>query len=204
MRLIPERHSSLLKTVRLCTGVLAGMTLFTLPAAFGQNRYPDSDRLDRTDRIARLEPGTLIPVRINQAIDVEKGDNRVYTGTVDADVRGDRGRIVAPRGSTVEMMVRFEPDNDLNLDLESIVVNGQRYAVRSDEKHIESRRDDSLVGSIVGAINGGEVRGRAVRVPRDTVITFRLARPLEVGIEDRGVTRDGYHYHDWYDRRDRQ
>ena len=36
--------------------------------------------------------------------------------------------------------------------------------------------------------------------------TQRLDRPLDVGVEDRGVDRDGNHYHDWYrnDRRDRQ
>jgi hypothetical protein len=27
-----------------------------------------------------------------------------------------------------------------------------------------------------------------------------LERPLEMGVADRGVTRNGSHYHDWYDR----
>jgi hypothetical protein len=34
------------------------------------------------------------------------------------------------------------------------------------------------------------------------VMGFRLDRPLDMGIADRGVNRDGLHYHDWY-RRDR-
>jgi hypothetical protein len=89
----------------------------------------------------------------------------------------------------------------LILDLESAVVNGQRYAVRTDPNRIESRRDDSLLGAIVGAISGAQVRGRAVRVPRDTVITFRLDRPMEMGVADRGVDRDGHHYHDYYGNR---
>ena len=97
-------------------------------------------------------------------------------------------------------MVRVARDNDLILDLESVVVNGQRYAIRTDANRIESQRDNSLVGAIVGAINGGEARGRAVRIPRGSVVSFRLERPLEMGIADRGVTRDGYHYHDWYDQ----
>jgi hypothetical protein len=33
------------------------------------------------------------------------------------------------------------------------------------------------------------------------VVTFRLARPLEMGAPDRGHDRDGQHYHD-EDRRD--
>ena len=176
------------------------MTICAGATAFAQQHYPDRDRNSR-DRVARLEPGTTIPVRVTEPIDVTKGDNRVYTGVVDQDVRGENGRLVIPRGSTVEMMVRYAPDNDLNLDLESVYIEGQRYAVRSDKKHIESQPD--LVGVIVGAVQGGQIRGRAVRVPRDAVVTFRLSRPLEVGVEDRGITRDGYHYHDWY-RRDQR
>jgi hypothetical protein len=98
------------------------------------------------------------------------------------------------------LIVRIAPDNDLILDLESVVVNGQRYAIRADPNRVESQRDNTVVGAIVGAINGGQARGRAVRIPRDAIVTFRLERPLDMGIADRGVTRDGYHYHDWYDR----
>jgi hypothetical protein len=154
----------------------------------------------------RLSPGTVIPIRVNDAIDVNRSDNRVYYGTVDQDVRGDNGRVAVPRGSNAELMVRVARDNDLILDLESVVVNGQRYAIKSDPNRVESQRDNSLVGAIVGAVSGGQVNGRAVRIPRNAVVTFRLDRPLEMGVADRGVTRDQYHYHDWYnrDRQDRQ
>jgi len=162
-------------------------------------RDRDGNRYGDRGRISRLEPGTMIPVRTNQAIDVERRDNRVYSGTVDQDVRGENGRIAIPRGSNAELIVRVARDNDLILDLESVVVNGQRYAIRSDPNRVESQRDNSLVGAIVGAINGGEAQGRAVRIPRDSIVTFRLQQPLDVGITDRGVERDGYHYHDWYD-----
>jgi len=137
-------------------------------------------------------------VRTNDTINVERRDNRVYTGTVDQDVRGDNGHLAIPRGSTVEMIVRVAPDNDLILDLESVMVNGQRYAIRADANRIESQRDNSIVGNIIGAISGGQVRGRAVRVPRGSIVTFRLERPLDVGVPDRGVMRDGGHYHDYY------
>jgi hypothetical protein len=167
-----------------------------------QDRDRDRDR-ENGDRyrMTRLEPGTVIPVRVNETIDVEQRDNRVYYGIVDQDVRGDNGRLAIPRGSRAEMIVRVAPDNDLILDLESVAVNGQRYAIRTDPNRYESRRDNSIVGSIVGAINGGQARGRAVRIPRDSVVTFRLERPLEMGVADRGYDRDGRHYHD-YDRRD--
>jgi len=59
-------------------------------------------------------------------------------------------------------------------------VRGERYIVRTDPNRIESRRDGGIVGAIEGAINGGQARGRAVRVPRDSVLSFRLQRPLEI------------------------
>jgi hypothetical protein len=142
----------------------------------------------------------MVAVRPSESIDVDRKDYRVYRGTVDQDVRGDNGRLAIPRGSSVELMVRVQPDNDLSLDLESVTVNGQRYAIRTDANHVESAHDNSLVGAIVGAINGGQVRGRAVRIPRDTLLTFRIQRPLDMGVADRGVDREGHHYHDWYDR----
>jgi len=164
---------------------------------WGQDR--DTDRDDRNrdnDRVRTLDPGTVIPVRTNETIDVDKGDNRVYTGVVDQEVRNNDDRLVIPRDSKVELTVRTSRDNDLSLDLESVVVNGQRYAVKADPKRIESQQDDSLVGGIIGAIKGGQTRGRTVKVPRDTVVTFRLQRPLDIGVADRGRDRDGRHYHD--------
>jgi hypothetical protein len=193
----------------------ATLSLLTLmlaaPLCQAQDR--DRDRINDRDRYwdagrslyTRLQPGTVIPIRTNEAIDVERKDNRVYTGIVDQDVRGDNGRLAIPRGSNAELIVRVARDNDLILDLESVVVNGQRYAIKTDPNRVESIRDNSLVGAIVGAVNGGQARGRAVRIPRDSVLTFRLDRPIDMGVADRGVTRDGRHYHDWYDHdRDRQ
>jgi hypothetical protein len=150
------------------------------------------------DRVTRLEPGTNIPVRVNESIDVERRDNRVYTGIVDRDVRGVDGRLAIPRGSTVELIVRVMRDNDLVLDLESVNINGRRYGIRTDATHIESERDNSLLGNIVGAISGGQVQGRAVRIPRDSLLSFRIQTPLMVDVPDRGVDRSGWHYHDYY------
>jgi len=186
-----------------CAVGLGLFGVFIAAPSWGQDR----DRIDHDrywdqgqGRYTEIVPGTVVPVRLNQAIDVERRDNRVYYGTVDQDVRSDSGRIAIPRGANAELMVRVAPDNDLILDLESVVVNGQRYAIRAEPNRVESQRDNSLVGAIVGAVTGGQVRGQAVRVPRDAVVTFRLDRPLDIGVADRGVDRDGNHYHDWYDR----
>jgi hypothetical protein len=177
--------------------------LCMLPAASAQqnpDRDRDSDRgrdhdRDR-DRATRIEPGTVLAVRTNQSIDSDRRDYQVYTGIVDEDVRGDNGRLAIPRGSIVELIVRVAQDNDLIIDLESVTVNGQRYAIKTEPNRQESNRDDSLVGAVVGALNGGETRGHAIRIPRDSLLNFRVRRPLDVAVADRGRDRDGRHYHD--------
>jgi hypothetical protein len=189
-------RSSVKTGVGLVSGLAVLLTLSALPPLFAQYRDGDRDR-DR-DRMTRIESGTIIAVRTNDTIDVERNDYQVYRGMVDQDVRGNDGRLAIPRGSNVELIVRVERDNDLIIDLESVSVNGNRYAIKTQANRQESQRDDSLVGSIVGAIQGGEARGRAVRIPRDSVLTFRLQRGLDMGVADRGSDREGRHYHDWY------
>jgi hypothetical protein len=190
---------------RVFSGITLGTALFLAPMIQAQDRGRDfdRDRRDDGDRMTRILPGTNVTIRTDQTIDVERRDNRVYTGIVEQDVRGDNGRLAIPRGSTVELIVRVARDNDLALDLESVSVNGQRYGIRTDSNRIESERDNSLVGAIVGAINGGQAQGRAVRVPAGTLLTFRIQRPLDMGVADRGIMRDGRHYHDYYGDRDR-
>lgn len=60
-----------------------------------------------------------------------------------------------------------------------------------------------LAGGAAGAGAQTVTRGRDVKVPAESLLTFRLERPLEVGrgrySRDNGYDRDGRHYHD--DRR---
>lgn len=68
-------------------------------------------------------------------------------------------------------------------------------------------------GAAIGALAGGAAgagtqvltRGHTVRVPAETVLSFRLEQPFELGSgdysRDRGFDRDGNHYHDNYYRR---
>jgi hypothetical protein len=163
----------------LKTSILASAAVLLSGISVAQDRDHDRDR----DRVTRIEPGTVIAVRTNETIEVDRKDTRVYKGIVDQEVRGETGRMAIPRGSTVEMIVRVAADNDLRLDLDSVNVNGERYAVKADPNRIESAKDESLVGSIIGAIQGGEVRGRAVRVPRDSVLTFRIERPMVIAVD---------------------
>jgi len=179
-------------------------------------------------RFTRLDPGTVVPIRINQSINSERSDGRIYTGTVAHDVVDDNGRLAIPRGSNAELRVRVARDNDLILDLESLTVNGERYAVQVGADRVESRESvganrrtgefvggGALLGTIIGAIAGGgkgaaigaaagaaggagaeiATSGRIVRIPAESVLTFRLERPLEMGVPDSGSDRNGVHYH---------
>ena len=183
-----------------------------------------------SDSRARIEAGTVATVRTDETIDVDRGDGRVFAGVVDQDVRSETGRVAIPRASRVEPMVKEAPDHDLILDLESVMVNGHRYAIDANTDRAETpdglgrnqRTGEyvgggALLGTIIGAIAGGGkgaaigavagaaagaggqviTHGRAVKIPRGSLLTFRLDRALMIGVADVGATRDGSHYHDY-------
>jgi hypothetical protein len=114
--------------------------------------------------------GTSITVRTTERIEVEKNDGRVFIGIVDRNVVDTNRQIAIPRGSNAELTVRQLSGNELALDLESVTVNGQRYAVTADDAAMEDGQKDSigknqrtakyvgggaLLGTIIGAIAGG-------------------------------------------------
>lgn len=137
-----------------------------------QNRYDPYERPQNPyERLAQLEPGTFVTVRTRQPIDTDRRDGRVFTGVVERDVWDDYRRLAIPaipRGSFVELIVRTACDGDLILDLDSVVVGGQRYAVTASAERIDTgeRRGNNndtaefvgggaLLGTIIGAIAGG-------------------------------------------------
>lgn len=175
--------------------------------------------------------GTSISVRNNEPINVRSSDGRVFSGVVNQDVIDENGSVAIPRGSFAELIVRDTQNRDLALDLESVAVNGQRYAVVTNANDRDDGRRDglgtnsrtgefvgggALVGAIIGAIAGGGkgaaigaaagagagagtqllTRGSTVRVPAESLLTFRLQQPLELAPADNGFTREGHHYHD--------
>jgi len=126
-----------------------------------------------------ISSGVSIPVRTTDMIDANAADGRIYTGVVDSDVTDVNGRVAIPRGSTAELMVKRGSNNEITLDMESITVNGERYAVQSATNPVgtsgslgstiengsgsigankttgEYIGGGALLGTIVGAIAGG-------------------------------------------------
>jgi hypothetical protein len=108
-------------------------------------------------------------VRALEDIQVNRSDGRVFAGMVDSDVRNRRGAVAIQRGTMVEMMVRHLDSDDYVLDLDSVLVNGRRLAVDSEESVVFDTDDrlgansrtgryvggGALVGAIIGAITGG-------------------------------------------------
>lgn len=181
-------------------------------------------------QVRTIGEGTNIPVRTNEAIDAKKSDGRVYTGVVAENVTDVLNNVAIPKGSNVELIVKKASNKELTLDLESVTVNGQRYAVTADASRLSSEQRDGVgknkrtaeyigggaaLGAIIGAIAGGGkgaaigaaagagagagtqvlTRGKAVKVPAESLLTFRLEQPLALASKDSGFTRNGRHYH---------
>src|SRR3954469_4283850 len=127
-----------------------------------------------------VDSGTSVQVRTTQAIDQSAVDGRVYSAVVDQDVMDSSGHVAIPRGATAELVVRKGPSDELYLDLDSISMSGQRFAVDATRHPVatngvdvknsgignntETEKNDAggaLLGTISGAIAGGG-KGAAV------------------------------------------
>ena len=126
------------------------------------------------DYINPIPAGTSLQVRTTEPIDTQSMDGRIFTGTIENDVRDTQGRLAIPRGATAELVVRRDADNDLVLDLDSVTVNGRRYGVDATRNRVggggvdirnsgigankETARNvggGALLGAILGAVIGG-------------------------------------------------
>jgi hypothetical protein len=108
-------------------------------------------------------------VRTDEEINTNSSDGRIFSGTVDRDVRDIRGGIAIPKGSYVELVVRKQSDQ-FALDLESVSINAARFAIQAENNVIGGDRREGLganertgefvgggavIGAIIGAIAGG-------------------------------------------------
>ena len=121
-----------------------------------------------------IPAGTSVQVRTTETIESQSMDGRIYKGIVENDVRDSQNRLAIPRGATAELVVRRGADNDLVLDLDSVMVNGRRYGVDATGNRLggggvdvrnsgigankETARNvggGAVVGAILGAVIGG-------------------------------------------------
>jgi hypothetical protein len=168
----------------------------------------------------RIDPGTTVRLRTNEPISVNRVDGQVFTAVVDQDVLDANGRLVVPRGSTAELVVRTTQNNQLAVDIDSIVVNGQRYGLGGNQNigttgsfggYGRNQRTGAYLnggvplGTIVGSSassgrfsgNRSQIvtQGRSIAVPSQSFLTYRLNREIAPGVPDNGYTQGGRHYH---------
>jgi hypothetical protein len=139
--------------------------------------------------------GANISVRTNETLSVRRADGRVFLGVVERDVIDERGAVAIPRGSRAELIVTNVSRQVVSIDLESVVVNGQRFAVAANPDRVRNTDQNMWRnGRNAEYVDGGNGR----RIVRSSVLNFRLEQPLRMGIEDNGHNRNGVHYHDQY------
>jgi hypothetical protein len=122
-----------------------------------------------------LPAGTEIAVLTNQAIDSANATpGQTYSADVAANVTDSAGRVVIPKGSPAELVLRnvskggVTSNGEMTLDLQSIKVGTRRYMVNTadlqqkgtgglgaNKRTAEYVGGGAALGTLVGAIAGG-------------------------------------------------
>jgi hypothetical protein len=185
-----------------------------------ESRY-HPDRAAIQTKTFEVPVGTEISVRNDETIDSGKAtESQTYAAEVTSDVRDAHGDIVIPRGANAQLIIRSASSggrirgaSDLVLDLKSVSVDGQQYAVETTDLRKQgsdgigtNKRTGEYVGggaalgAIIGAIAGhgkgaaigaasgagaGAVtqvltKGDSIKVPAETLMTFKLEQALRV------------------------
>jgi outer membrane lipoprotein SlyB len=129
-----------------------------------------------SSRSVLLPAGTEITVMNNENIDSSTAsEGQAFSADVTENVKGENGRIVVPKGSEAELVLRrvgeqgkVSGNSELALDLQSVRVNGRRYTVSTTD--IEKKGKEGIgankrtatmvgggavLGTLIGAIAGG-------------------------------------------------
>ena len=162
-----------------------------------QAEFDISGRADRgvdgeSSAVKTIAAGTNISVRNSETIDVIKSDGRVFAGVVDQDVFDENGNVSIPKGSYAKLIVKKASNQYLAVDLELVEVNGLRYMVTTNGDRTEGEqrggigpnpRAGDLVdgGALIGSVTQLFTRGKAVKIPAESFLTFRLEQPLKIG-----------------------
>lgn len=146
-------------------------------------------------------------------------EGQTFSADVTEDVEGDDGRIVIPKSSEAELVLRkvasqgtVTGTSELVLDLQSVKVGGHRYTISTSDVQQKSANEGlgknkrtatmvgggAVLGTLIGAIAGGGkgaaigaatgaaagagaqviTRGKAVKVPAESKLRFKLDEPL--------------------------
>jgi hypothetical protein len=123
-----------------------------------------------------LPVGSQVSVRTNESIDsASASEGQTFDAQVTRDAKDAAGDIVIPRGSQARIVIRsaskggrFRGAADLVLDLDSVVIGGEPYAISTvdmaqkgapgmgtNKRTAEFTGGGAALGAIIGAIAGG-------------------------------------------------
>ncbi len=165
--------------------------------------------------------GTEVSVLTEETLDSATAvEGQTFAGEIASDVMDADKAVVIPHGSNAQIVIRsatkggrFKGASDLVIDLQSVSIGGQQYAlstadltetgkegVGANKRTAEYVGGGAALGAIVGAIAGhGKgaaigagsgagagaltqilTKGGSIRIPPETVLTFKLDQPLRV------------------------
>ncbi len=202
------------------------LTLLTIPAlifglgvsSFAADTIPSGTQVAvRTDQRIRLSSADGQVFTATVADDVRDNNGNVVIN------RGSRAELIARRVNNNDMALDLDSISVGNRRYSVEASEDVRGGTRRDGLGGNSRTGKyvgggAVLGTLLGAIAGGGrgaaigaaagagagagtqvlTRGRRVDVPSESVLTFRLERPLSISDRDQGHDRDGHHYHDRY------
>jgi hypothetical protein len=182
---------------------------------------PHPDRAAIRTQTFVIPAGTEVSVRNDETIDSSNAvEGQTYAAEVTGDVHDANGAVVIPAGANAQMVIksaskggRFRGASDLVVDLQSLSVAGQRYAVNSTDLEEQGKQGigknkrtaeflggGAALGGIIGAIAGSGkgaligaasgagagalaqvlTKGSAIKIPAETVMTFRMDQPVNI------------------------
>jgi hypothetical protein len=152
----------------------------TTAAAPGQPSRPESTAIKTTTFV--IPSGTEVSVRNDEMIDSSKAvEGQTYAAEVTADVHDAKGDVVIPRGANAQLVIksassggRIRGASDLVVDLRSVSVAGQQYAlsatdfvekgkegIGANKRTAEYAGGGAALGAVIGAI-AGQGKGAAI------------------------------------------
>jgi hypothetical protein len=163
-----------------------------------------------TAQTSTIPNGTEIKVRADQQITATpENAGHKYPATVSEAVTDSNGRTVIPKGARATMTA-IKDGSKVALDLSSVTVDGQRYAIESSSYKQGSLGKNkttakyagggALAGTLIGAVAGGGkgaligalaggaagagaqvlTQGKKLDIPAETELTFKTAQDLQM------------------------
>jgi hypothetical protein len=144
-------------------------------------------------RLLEAPAGTELVVRTVETIDSRHvGADQSFAAIVEHQISDASGRVIIPARSSAQLVIRQVHSADAKgspemvLDVQSITVDGRRYAVGT-VADVTVSREGAAIGLLIGAADGAATqmltKGREVKIPAETVLRFLLDKPVTLRAE---------------------